>query len=284
VFFQYADEGLVAEYDGKGTEIKTYGYKPGSTWTTDPLFMKEGTEYYFYHNDHLGTPQKMTAVNGAVVWGAQYEAFGKASVDGGSTVVNNLRFPGQYFDAETGLCYNFHRYYDPVSGRYFRVDPIGLVGGINLFTYVLNNPVNSIDPLGHEPVGPIFGPGGLKRPKPCLKQNPPVDPIKRRNPSYLPPSKPTFIGPLEEKCECYEYFHDEVYWTCVLTAMVSPDTIEMLMATLGAAALSSAAFTPAVGGGVAITGGVLIGYTIGKECGEYATFCDEIGPGPNPFL
>ena len=61
VFFQYADEGLVAEYDGTGTEIRAYGYKPGSTWTTDPLFMKEGLEYYFFHNDHLGTPQKMTA-------------------------------------------------------------------------------------------------------------------------------------------------------------------------------------------------------------------------------
>jgi RHS repeat-associated protein len=148
LFFQYADEGLVAEYDGTGTEIKTYGYKPGSTWTTDPLFMKEGAEYYFYHNDHLGTPQKMTAVNGAVVWGAQYEAFGKASVDGSSTIINNLRFPGQYFDQETGLHYNFHRYYDPVSGRYFRVDPVGFEGGINVFNYVRGNPINFIDKLG----------------------------------------------------------------------------------------------------------------------------------------
>jgi RHS repeat-associated protein len=148
VFFQYADEGLVAEFDGTGTEIKTYGYKPGSTWTTDPLFMKQGTEYYFYHNDHLGTPQKMTAVNGAVVWGAQYEAFGKASVDGSSTVTNNLRFPGQYFDDETGLCYNYFRYYDSETGRYTKKDPIGFRGGTNLFVYVFNNSLNKIDPLG----------------------------------------------------------------------------------------------------------------------------------------
>ena len=60
-YFLYSDEGLAGEYDESGAEIKTYGYKSGSTWTTDPLFMKEGSTYYFYHNDHLGTPQKITA-------------------------------------------------------------------------------------------------------------------------------------------------------------------------------------------------------------------------------
>ena len=85
----------IAEYDGSGNEIKTYGYKPGSLWTTDPLFMKIGGQYYFYHNDHLGTPQKMTDISGAVVWSAKYESFGKAVVEI-ATVENNLRFPGQY--------------------------------------------------------------------------------------------------------------------------------------------------------------------------------------------
>jgi RHS repeat-associated protein len=131
-YFHYADEGLVGEYDAGGNEIKTYGYKPGSTWTTDPLFMEVGSEHYFYHNDHLGTPQKMTAVNGAIVWSAKYEGFGKAVVEVG-TVVNNLRFPGQYQDQETGLHYNYHRYYDPAIGRYLRTDPIKLEGGINMF-------------------------------------------------------------------------------------------------------------------------------------------------------
>jgi len=149
-YFYYADEGLVAELDAAGNVTKSYGYKPGSTWTTDPLFMKIGNEYYFYQNDHLGTPQKMTAVNGAVVWSAKYSSFGKATVDGSSTITNNLRFPGQYFDQETELYYNWHRYFDSAAGRYIKPDPLGLKVWINLFSYVKNNPLRRRDPQGLE--------------------------------------------------------------------------------------------------------------------------------------
>jgi len=125
-YFLYADEGLIGEYDSTGSEIKTYGYKPGSTWTTDPLFMKDEGEYCFYQNDHLGTPQKMIGVNGGVVWSAKYSSFGETTVDPSSTIINKLRFPGQYFDFESGLYYNCHRYYDPGIGRYLREDPLCL--------------------------------------------------------------------------------------------------------------------------------------------------------------
>ena len=147
-YYLYADEGLIGEYDGTGVEQKTYGYKPDSTWGTDPVFVKEGGQVYFYQNDHLGTPQKLMNISGAVVWSASYDAFGKASVDASSTVVNNLRFPGQYYDQETGLHYNYHRYYDPGTGRFLREDPIGIRGGINLFLYCANNSVKRIDPWG----------------------------------------------------------------------------------------------------------------------------------------
>ena len=74
--------------------------------------------------------------------------FGEATVDVSSTITNNLRYPGQFYDQETGLNYNGFRYYDPKTGRYLRTDPIGLNGGVNLFVYVRNHPVSWADPLG----------------------------------------------------------------------------------------------------------------------------------------
>jgi RHS repeat-associated protein len=146
-FFFYADEGLIGEYDADGNEIRSYGYRPGSAWTTDPVFMKQGSDYFFYQNDHLGTPTMMTASNGRIVWSARYTAFGEAAVDPASTVANPLRLGGQYYDAETGLHYNYHRTYHPGLGRYLEADPIGAAGGLNLYPYELN-PINSLDPLG----------------------------------------------------------------------------------------------------------------------------------------
>ena len=104
-YFFYSEEGLIAEYDEIGNEIRSYGYKPDSIWTTDPLFLRQGTEYYWYQNDHLGTPQKLVGMNGGVVWSATYRAFGEA-VPGVATVTNNLRSAGQFYDTETGLHYN----------------------------------------------------------------------------------------------------------------------------------------------------------------------------------
>jgi RHS repeat-associated protein len=86
----------------------------------------EGTNVYFYHNDALGTPQRMTDSTGAVVWAADYKPFGEAAITI-STITNNLRFPGQYFDAETGLNYNYMRDYDPATGRYIQSDPVGIL-------------------------------------------------------------------------------------------------------------------------------------------------------------
>ena len=110
--------------------------------------MEQDGQYYWYLTDHLGTPQKLINASGQVVWSAAYEAFGKAHVNPDSVVENNLRFPGQYYDVETGLHYNWHRYYDPVTGRYLTTDPIGLTGGMNLFLYADANPIRFADPSG----------------------------------------------------------------------------------------------------------------------------------------
>lgn len=98
-------------------------------------------------DDHLGTPQQIVNTSGEVVWKAAYLPFGQAQVLV-ETIECNIRFKGQYFDAETGLHYNVNRYYNPLTGRYLTPDPIGLDGGINLWAYASNSPLNYIDPFG----------------------------------------------------------------------------------------------------------------------------------------
>ena len=85
------------------------------------------------HTDHLDTPRRVTDQNTAPVWDwRSADPFGATPPDetaGGSAFVFNLRFPGQYFDKETGLAYNVFRDYDPGTGRYIESDPIGLEAG-----------------------------------------------------------------------------------------------------------------------------------------------------------
>ena len=102
----------------------------------------------YFHVDQLNTPQKMTDASQAVVWDASYEPFGKASISSQPHYDNPLRFPGQYFDAETGLHQNWWRDYDPTLGRYLQSDPLGLYAGLNTYAYVGSNPINYADPMG----------------------------------------------------------------------------------------------------------------------------------------
>jgi RHS repeat-associated protein len=172
-YFLYADEGLIAEatqditlnndqsVSGIGSPVITtqYGIKPDNPFTTGTLFIKtknsNGTDSIaYYQHDHLQTPLQATDKAGHIVWSAQYAAFGQATITTPvataeqPTISSNLRLPGQYFDVETGLHYNFHRDYDPAIGRYIQSDPIGLIGGINTYTYSLSNPIRYTDPTG----------------------------------------------------------------------------------------------------------------------------------------
>lgn len=109
----------------------------------------------YIHTDHLSAPYAASNDNGEIVWQWNRDAFGQGQadrdVDGdGENTVIRLRFPGQYFDRESGLFYNHFRDYDPKLGRYIQSDPIGLRGGINRYAYVAGNPVNYIDPKGLE--------------------------------------------------------------------------------------------------------------------------------------
>ncbi|WP_420917603.1 RHS repeat-associated core domain-containing protein [Shewanella algae] len=90
----------------------------------------------------------LTDASGYQVWQAEFDSFGRLLVQAQSQIDNPLRFPGQYYDQESGLHYNWHRYYDAETGRYISSDPIGLYGGMNFYAYVGGNPLMRFDPMG----------------------------------------------------------------------------------------------------------------------------------------
>jgi len=113
----------------------------------EPLCRTHEDSLEIYYADHIGTPRELTNEKGAVVWSASYDVYGNISQSHVKETENYFRFQGQYWDHETGLCYNRFRYYDPDLGRYITQDPIGLEGGFNPYYYT-DNPVNWVDPLG----------------------------------------------------------------------------------------------------------------------------------------
>uniref|UniRef100_UPI0030DB02C0 RHS repeat domain-containing protein n=2 Tax=unclassified Pseudomonas TaxID=196821 RepID=UPI0030DB02C0 len=151
-------DGLTTEFFWQGDKLiaehhadrhRSYLYEPDSF---RPLALLEGfgpkeTKPYHYQLDHLGTPQELTAPDGEIVWSAHYRAYGEISRLDIGKVDNPLRFQGQYFDQESGLHYNRHRYYNPDLGRYLTPDPVKLAGGSNAYLYV-PNPTGWADPLG----------------------------------------------------------------------------------------------------------------------------------------
>jgi type VI secretion system secreted protein VgrG len=104
---------------------------------------------WHYVTDHFGTPQELYDNEvGELAWAADFSAYGQTVRQIAHEVNNPIRFPGQYFDAESGLHYNRHRYYDLELGRYLNQDPIGLLGGLHHYSYADRDPVNRIDPSG----------------------------------------------------------------------------------------------------------------------------------------
>ncbi|MCG7861108.1 MAG: DUF6531 domain-containing protein [Candidatus Thiodiazotropha endolucinida] len=141
-FIYGAGHQLLGEYDASGDTIREYVYLSG-----EPLAQVNADESLLYlHTDHLATPRVATDESANPVWSWESDAFGRGAPSGTETV--NLRFPGQYYDTETALHYNWNRYYDPETGRYISSDPIGLDGGLNTYVYAEGNPTRFTDPEG----------------------------------------------------------------------------------------------------------------------------------------
>jgi len=152
IVYHYDLQGnLITETTAAGQLLTDYVYAEGR-----PLAMirkqAAGEETFTYHTDHLGSPILLTDKLGKVVWNLAQDPFGNPVPSKGRhgayirNVDNNLRFPGQYYDAESGLHQNWHRDYEPRVGRYLEVDPSD--DGPNLYEYARSNPLVFFDSTG----------------------------------------------------------------------------------------------------------------------------------------
>ncbi|MEZ5720088.1 MAG: RHS repeat-associated core domain-containing protein [Burkholderiaceae bacterium] len=167
--YVYDEDGsLLGEYGMGGSQSagqSQYIYLPTSQGPI-PMAAEIDNRLYAIHTDHLGTPRRLTQADGQAAWQWAYSAYGdEAPTLGAKRFTNettnpttgstniapvrfNLRYPGQYFDEESGLHYNWHRNYDPKMGRYTQTDLIGLQGGWNRYAYVSGSPLMFTDRMG----------------------------------------------------------------------------------------------------------------------------------------
>jgi RHS repeat-associated protein len=138
--------------------------------TSTPITVTVGPQpkMYFLQVDHLNTPRLVANQNGQAVWGwAQQEPFGLDVPDENPSGLGAfefpLRFPGQYFDKESNLTYNWMRDYDASTGRYVESDPIGIRGGVNTYGYVRSAPTSFVDSRGLQSTN-LLGSGRSSRP------------------------------------------------------------------------------------------------------------------------
>lgn len=179
-------EGEYVKLDREGQQINIYSSGNGSDWSIlksisvpmlDEVFIgaqasnatvdietsyKTANDNLFYlHTDHLNSVYAVSSnLSGNVVWQrSDFESgaspFGMDIIADGGKLHSGvfempLRFPGQYFDTETGKSYNYFRDYNPAIGRYLQSDPIGLHGGVNVYGYVYQNPISYSDRYGLE--------------------------------------------------------------------------------------------------------------------------------------
>jgi len=152
----YDGDQVIAEYDGNDTLLRKFVYGPGIDEPVCMIDVADGNKVYYYHFDGLGSVIALTDANGTFIEYYDYDAFGGPAIwDANamefiesSIIGNPFMFTARRFDDETGLYYYRARYYEPDIGRFLQTDPIRYAAGLNLYTFVDNNPVNWIDPWG----------------------------------------------------------------------------------------------------------------------------------------
>jgi RHS repeat-associated protein len=174
---------LLGEYGNGGSNAagrSEYIWLPTESGQAIPMGLYKEFSFSAIHSDHLGTPRRMTNSNNYALWQWPYSAFGDNAPSGmltpttdvtqaftndtatatklattGTPDTLNLRFPGQYFDDESKLNYNYFRSYQSERGGYTQMDPIGLAGGWNRTAYANGNPLSftgvGVDPISRTP-------------------------------------------------------------------------------------------------------------------------------------
>lgn len=149
---------VVAEVSGFGAVRKSYAYGPGVDNILSMTTCGATTNTYYYLKDHLGSVLAVADETGAVVESYSYDAWGRVSVYGptgepiaASAIGNRILFQGREYSSASGLYFFRARWYDPITGRWLSNDPIGILGGVNQYTALGNNPVNIVDSFGFCP-------------------------------------------------------------------------------------------------------------------------------------
>jgi RHS repeat-associated protein len=147
----YVYDGLdmIAELDANGAVVASYTHGPG---IDDPIIMRlhvsAAAGDYFYHKNHQGSITEITTASGQIAKMYRYDAYGKKYFESGPPLIDEPAYTARDRHDRTGLYYYRNRFYYPQIGRFLTQDPIGMLGGTNLYAYTGNNPVNWVDPLG----------------------------------------------------------------------------------------------------------------------------------------